>query len=108
MRYNISKKRSTKAERIVYEILKELHIPFKHRWIINGREVDFLIGKHVIEIDGHKQDSSKNIDLVEQGYTPLHFNNSEIINNRKNIKLCLEQIFSQKEQTQMVTQNMLR
>ncbi len=98
MRYNISKTRSTKAERIVYELLKELHIPFKHRWIIGGREVDFLIGKHVIEIDGHKQSSSKNISLVKQGYIPIHFNNNEIITNRKNIKLCLEQISLQKEQ----------
>lgn len=94
MRYNISKIRSTKAERIVYEILKELHVPFKHRWIIDGREVDFLIGKHVLEIDGHNQCSSKNIALAEKGYIPLHFNNDEIITNRKNIKTCLEQIFS--------------
>ena len=97
MRYNISKIRSTKAERRFMEILKELHIPFKHRWIIGGKEVDFLIGKHIIEIDGHKQDSSKNIDLVKQGYIPIHFNNNEIIINRKNIKQWLEQISLQKE-----------
>ena len=94
MRYSILKKQSTKFERKFYEVLKELHIPFKHRWTIAGREVDFLIGKYAIEIDGHKQDSSKNIDLIKLGYIPIHFTNDEI-KNIKNIKLWLEQIYSQ-------------
>ena len=104
MRYSILKNKSTKAERQFYEILKELHIPFKHRWIIGNREIDFLIGKYVIEIDGHKQDSSKNIDLIEKGYIPIHFNNKEI--NHKKIKIWLVQIYSQLEQTKMVTTSM--
>lgn len=74
----VSKKHSTKPERIVYEVLKELHIPFKHRWIVNGREVDFIFGNVALEIDGHTQDGDKNRMLVEAGYTPIHLHNSEI------------------------------
>lgn len=84
MRYNITKKSSTKPERIVYEVLKELNIPFKHRWLINGREVDFLIfDKICIEIDGHEQDEVKNKILAESGYIPIHFENREV--TRKSI-----------------------
>lgn len=83
MRYNIDKKKSTKPERTVYEVLKELKIPFKHRWIIQGRECDFVIGNVVLEIDGHEQDSKKNENLIELGFTPIHLHNSEI--NRKSI-----------------------
>ena len=87
MRYNIDKKHSTKAERIFYEVLKELKIPFKHRWIIGGREIDFVIGNYAIEIDGHEQDVEKNNQLIKLGYTPIHFHNSEI--DREHIKLII-------------------
>ena len=82
----IIKKNSTKAERVVYEILKELKIPFLYRWIIDGREIDFVIGKIAIEIDGHKQDGYKNNMLVKYGYTPFHIENNEILKNRLEIK----------------------
>lgn len=79
MRFNITKKSSTKSERLVYEILKELHIPFKHRWIIKGREVDFLLfDKVCLEIDGHEQDTVKNELLAKSGYIPIHFHNKEV------------------------------
>ena len=70
----------------MYELLKELHVPFKHRWILNGKEIDFLIGNVVLEIDGHDQNSEKNLKLIEMGYVPIHFSNQEIINNREIIK----------------------
>lgn len=76
------KKNSTKPERIVYEVLKELHIPFKHRWLIDKREVDFVLGKVALEIDGHEQDVKKNNRLVELGYIPIHLHNSEITKER--------------------------
>lgn len=79
----IQKKHSTKHERVFYEVLKELKIPFKHRWIIQGRECDFLIGNVCIEIDGHEQDGNKNHIFAELGYIPIHLHNSEI--NRQNI-----------------------
>lgn len=82
MRYNILKKCSTKPERIVYEFLKESHISFKHRWLVNGYEIDFIIGRYAIEIDGHEQDGNKNHLLVEAGYIPIHFHNDEIYNNQ--------------------------
>lgn len=75
----ILSRHSTKAERIFYEALKELKIPFKHRWIIHGREVDFLLWDSVvIEIDGHEQDGEKNRQLAELGYTPIHLHNHEV------------------------------
>ena len=75
----IVKKYSTKPERILYEVLKELHIPFKHRWLVGGREIDFVIFDNVcIEIDGHEQDGEKNAKLVEAGYIPIHLHNSEV------------------------------
>ena len=60
------------------EILKDNHIPFIAKKKINGREVDFLCGKYAIDIDGHEQDGEKNKMLVEAGYIPLHYHNSEI------------------------------
>lgn len=86
----ITKKHSTKAERRFYEVLKELHIPFKHRWIVDGKEVDFIIGKYAIEIDGHTQNGIKNHFLAERGYIPLHFQNNEI--TRENIINLLKEI----------------
>lgn len=91
MRYNVLRKHSTKEERIFYEVLKELKIPFRHRWIIDGREIDFVIFDNVaIEIDGHEQDGRKNQQLVELGYTPIHLNNSEV--TRENIIRLLKEI----------------
>lgn len=72
-RYNLPV--STKSERRVHEVLKELHIPFKHRWKIEDIEVDFLIGNTVIEIDGHKQDPDRNHKLLRLGITPIHLTN---------------------------------
>jgi very-short-patch-repair endonuclease len=74
----VTKKRATASERRFMELLKQNHIPFKSKVIINGREVDFLIGKDVIEIDNHWQDVDKNRMLVDAGYTPIHLNNEEI------------------------------
>lgn len=78
----VSKDNSTKPERIVYEVLKELHIPFRHRWLINGREVDFIFGNVALEIDGHDQDGEKNRILAEAGYIPIHLHNSEITHEK--------------------------
>lgn len=60
---------------MVYEVLKQLHIPFYHRWIIHGKEVDFLIGNIIIELDGHDQDAMRNNFLASKGYIPIHLNN---------------------------------
>lgn len=75
----ILKKHSTKAERRFAEVLKRLHIPFKHRWMVSGHEVDFLVGVYAIEVNGHTQDYKKNIVLVQSGYTPLHLSNNDTI-----------------------------
>ena len=78
MRIQLLKTKSTKAERRFAERLKALHIPFQARVIINGREVDFLIGKYAIDIDGHTQDVKKNEMLLQQGYIPHHIRNDEV------------------------------
>jgi very-short-patch-repair endonuclease len=75
MRPALSKRNSTKAERLFAELLKKHHIPFVHRHRIKGKEVDFIIGRYAVEIDGHPQSSQRNQWLVEEGYLPLHFGN---------------------------------
>lgn len=77
--------KSTKSERIFMEILKSLHIPFRCKVMLYGREVDFLIGKHIIEINGHEQDTSKNSTLLEKGYSVIHYDTSDILTNREEI-----------------------
>jgi very-short-patch-repair endonuclease len=76
----LTKGHSTKGERRFAELLKSLHIPFRTKVIIKGREVDFLIGKYAIEIDSHAQDVSKNKMLAESGYNPIHFTSWTIPN----------------------------
>jgi hypothetical protein len=99
MRYQTLKLRtskSTKAERVFFEILKGNRIPFKAKVKILGKEIDFLVGKFAIEINGHEQCLDKNNELIKSGYVPVHFSNYEIINHRQIINkklLCLlEQI----------------
>jgi len=70
--------KSTKYERRFMELLKKNHIPFRTKIRIGGREVDFIIGRYAIDIDGHEQDSNKNEMLVREGYIPLHYYNFEI------------------------------
>lgn len=77
MRKVLLTKHTTKAERRVYEVLKRFRLSFRHRWIIHGREVDFIVGKLAIEIDGHEQDETKNDLLLSLGYTPVHLHNGE-------------------------------
>ena len=84
MRFNVLKKQSTHHERAFYEVLKELKIPFKHRWLIQNREVDFLLWDKVcVEISGHPQNIEKNNLLVKLGYEPLHLYNTEVKNVEK-------------------------
>ena len=88
----ISRGHSTKSERIFLEILKELRIPFKAKFIIKGREIDFLIGKYAIEINGHQQVTDKNGMLLESGYIPVNIDNQELFNNREAIKKEIKQL----------------
>ncbi len=60
------------------ELLKNNHVPYRSKVKINGREVDFIIGKYAVDIDGHKQDGLKNHMLVDAGYIPIHINNNEV------------------------------
>ncbi len=83
----LTKQNSTKYERRFAEILKSMRIPFKVKVEVCGHEVDFIIGKKIIEIDGHDQDRDKNKIILESGYDILHIKNNEI--NDSDIKLWL-------------------
>jgi len=78
MRTQLNKKNYTKAERIFGRILRENRIAFKTKVKIKGQEVDFVIGRYAVEINGHEQDIKKNKMLVSSGYAPLHLHNSEV------------------------------
>jgi len=75
---------STSAERRFAELLKRNRIPFQAKIIINKHEVDFLIGKYAVEINGHKQNTDKNEMLARAGYIPIHYSNNEI-NSKLNV-----------------------
>src|SRR3990167_2760433 len=74
-----------KPERIIARLLNESRIPFKTKVKIGKYEADFLIGKLAIELDGHIQSVEKNQYLANLGYTPWHFTNKEVYENRENI-----------------------
>lgn len=69
---------STKAERRFMELCKQLHIPFRTKVMIQGREIDFLIGNYAIEIESHYQDPDKNSMLFNAGYSPVHIMNWDV------------------------------
>ena len=81
---NILVKHSSKPERKLADMLIRNKIPFKFREVIAGKEVDFVIGRVIVEVDGriHRRkvakDISKNEMLVGLGYIPLHFSAKEI------------------------------
>jgi len=93
MRYNLLRRNSTKAERRFYEILKELHIPFKHRFKLQDLEIDFIVKQYAIDIDGHNQNGLRNHKIASLGFVPIHFSNLEIILDRNNIKNKLKEIY---------------
>jgi len=80
----LQKGHSTSAERRFADLLDRNHIPFEVKVIINKQEVDFLIGKYAVEINGHKQNTDKNEMLARAGYIPIHFHNTEI-NSKLNV-----------------------
>ena len=80
----LQKYNSTKAERRVGEILKRHHVKFIAKARVGRHEVDFLIGKVAIEIDGavHRYtDSAKDTFLFKQGLIPLHITTKGLSSN---------------------------
>ena len=67
-------------------MLKKLHIPFKYKTKLNGREIDFIIGRYAIEIDGHEQSSERNRMILDSGFIPIHYRNNALLNNRSEIE----------------------
>lgn len=84
----MQRQNSTKYERRFMELLKEKHIRFRAKVHIQGREVDFIVHKYAIDIDGHAQCPNKNEMLAHEGYIPVHYNNAEISNKLDITYLC--------------------
>ena len=82
----------TKGERILGRLLQENHISFKTKVDIGGREIDFIIGNLLIEVDGHPQKEEKNNLLVNKGYKIIHFTNKEIYENRGKVGNIIKNI----------------
>ena len=81
----LKKGHSTKSERKIAELLKKKHIPFKTKVLINKAEVDFLIGRVILEIDGkiHRYiDTKREKMLFDAGYVPIHISIKEIYENK--------------------------
>lgn len=93
----LQKGKSTKAERIFAELCKELHVPFRSKVRISGREVDFLIGNYAIEINGHEQLISKNSLVLELGYIPVNISNDEVIQHRDELKHKIKLLWQEHE-----------
>lgn len=93
----LHKGKSTKAERVFAELCKELRIPFRAKVRIAGREVDFLIGTYAIEIDGHEQIIHKNSLVLELGYTPVHFSNDDVLDDRDSTKQSIQSLWQEHE-----------
>lgn len=71
----LQKYNSTKSERRIAEILKKNHIKFEARARVGKYEVDFLIGRTAIEVDGNVHTWSsdeKDTYLFSMGYVPVH------------------------------------
>ena len=86
MRKILDKKHFTKPERIFGEILKRNHIPFQVKVKIEGREIDFLIGKIAVEIGNHSQDITKNSSILKNGFHLLHITNNELYLSPKTVE----------------------
>lgn len=86
MRVLLNKRSSTKAERIFSEILKKNHIPYDYSVIVKGKEIDFIIGKYAIEIDGHEQNSMRNAWILTLGFIPIHYTNHILKTNRSAVE----------------------
>jgi len=81
MRGFLKKKHTTKAERVFAEHLKRNKIQYNTKVQIMGFEVDFLIGKYAIEINGHPANYEKSRLLKDLGFTPVNYSNKEVLNN---------------------------
>lgn len=87
---DMRKKHSTKAERKFAELLKDNHIKFSFKQKVGKYEVDFLVDRCAIEINGHPQNIEKNNYLAQNEFIPLNFSNAQVRNIQlKNIKICL-------------------
>ncbi len=82
----INKRSSTKPERIFIEILKKHHISFKYKVKLDRYEIDFIIGKYAIEIDGHQQSALRNKVILDTGYQIIHYRNEALLKNRTEIE----------------------
>lgn len=70
-------KSGTKSERRISEIFKKHKVKFKYRQRIGKYEVDFVIGRVALDVDGSAHsniDQERDTFLFSRGYVPLHVN----------------------------------
>jgi len=94
-----TKNRITQIEKVVMNILKKHNIKFKYnkqiKTLITYRRPDFLIGKLIIECDGHyfhqdkKAETKRDRELIALGYNILHFSGKKIINQPDVVERCI-------------------
>ena len=89
----LTKKHSSKPERILADQFIRNAVPFEFRKIISNREVDFVLGRVIVEVDGlqhntpraRARDRQKNEMLVQLGYIPLHVSTKEVRSNPQGV-----------------------
>lgn len=84
----------TRPERILADALNRAGINYQYGTEILGREVDFLVGNLIVEVDGKtyhslKGDIAKNHILLEGGYDLVRFTADEV---RKDRQACIRTI----------------
>ena len=62
-----SNRGKTKPERLVEDWLTKNNIPFEYSYMLNGRQFDFRVGKHLIEVQGVYWHSKP--DVIERDNT---------------------------------------
>lgn len=71
----LTRRSSTKGERRIAEILKVHKIPFRAKARVGRYEIDFLIGRVALEVDGSVHDKINPVRdsfLFNEGYVPTH------------------------------------
>jgi len=90
----------TRPERILADALNRAGISYQYGVEILGREVDFLVGNLVVEVDGKtyhslRGDMAKNRILLEGGYDLVRFTADEVRQDRRAVVGTIQSIIKQ-------------
>lgn len=90
----------TSLEKRIMLFLRKQKIPFHYNQVVrtktSWRKPDFRIGKICFEADGKKahdyrlmEDTLRDIELIDAGYTVVHFGEEQINKNWKEVERCI-------------------